>query len=281
MASNDLEKAEIKKTCFVITPIGEDDSEIRLKTDGLIKSVLKPVLEIAGYKVITPHEISSPGSIPKQVIKNLLEADLVVANLTGLNSNVMYELAVRHAIRLPVVCVAEKKTVLPFDIASERIIFYEDNMKGVEDLKPKLNKFVNDAISESQPDNPIYRVLNDIIIRESAKSDEAQLIMISRLDEITFQINRIMQSIFNQDSTINRRKRIVLNVSRPNEKMNTERVISDLFDDIDMKRFGFATSQINESTIYIEINIVSQADTEVIIKKLSEKGYFLSGIKIL
>jgi len=129
-----------KKKCFVISPIGKENSDIRRKAEGLIDSVIKSTLKEMDFEVIVPHEITTPGSITNQVIKHILEDDMVISNLTGLNPNVMYELAIRHATRLPIVYMAEHGTKLPFDIASERTIFFTDDMFEVEKIKPKLKK---------------------------------------------------------------------------------------------------------------------------------------------
>jgi hypothetical protein len=182
------------KICFIISPLGLNGSETRRKVDGLINSVIRPVLTEAGYKVVAPHEIDTPGSITLQVIKHLLEAELVIANLTELNPNVMYELAVRHAKRLPVISLAENGTILPFDIAEQRTIFYDNDMAGVEVLKPKLKNTILQTLSETEHDNPIYRAVNDSIMREAAiKDNKGDSYIITRLDELASQINRIQQ----------------------------------------------------------------------------------------
>ncbi|MEN8152570.1 MAG: hypothetical protein ABFR75_00980 [Acidobacteriota bacterium] len=173
-----------KKLCFIITPIGSNDSAIRRSTDGLINNVLRPVLSDHGFEAMASHEMSSPGSITKQVIDNLLNSDLVIANLTTLNPNVMYELAVRHAVRLPVLIIAENGTKLPFDIYDERAIFFSDDMAGAEDLRNDLPGGIENCMEEEKPDNPIYRVMESNIMKEIVKNDNTQEYILERLEKI-------------------------------------------------------------------------------------------------
>ncbi|WP_051945693.1 hypothetical protein [Verrucomicrobium sp. BvORR106] len=178
------EKGGAKK-CFIVTPLGMDSSDIRRAADGLIDSVLEPVLREKGFIPIPPHKIDDPGSITRSVVQHLLFDELVIANLTGLNPNVMYELAVRHCTRKPVICLAEDVTKLPFDIAVERTIFYRNDMKGIIELRPQLERMIDAAIADGvEVDNPVYRVVDETVIKSTGKVSDAEGLLLRRLDRI-------------------------------------------------------------------------------------------------
>ncbi|TSK05140.1 MAG: hypothetical protein FPO08_16680 [Geobacter sp.] len=181
----------VAKRCFVITPIGAAGSPTRRAADGLIKAAIRPVLEAASFEVVAAHEMSDTGSITRQVIERVLGDDLVIANLTGLNPNVMYELAIRHAARKPVLVVAENETNLPFDISEERTIFYSNDMQGVEELKVALASAIGVALAEENPDNPIYRAIENNIMRSTVKDITAQEYILDRLDNIDRQLGTL------------------------------------------------------------------------------------------
>lgn len=173
-----------KLFAFFITPIGNSDSLVRRSTEGLIKTVIKPTLTAMGFEVSVAHEIAEPGSISHQVIRHILEDDIVIANLTGLNPNVMYELALRHAARLPVIIIAESGTILPFDIADERTVFFVNDMAGVEEFKPRLSDAISDALKSSEITNPVYRVVATKIIRDLQTTSDADKFIVSQLNDI-------------------------------------------------------------------------------------------------
>jgi len=181
------------KKCFVITPIGPLESDIRRATDGLLNVVIRPALIERGFDVHAAHEISEPGSITRQVLQRLLNDDLVVANLTTLNPNVMYELAVRHARGLPVVTIALQGTFLPFDLQDERTIFFRDDMAGVEELRETLQKTVDAVMSAKQLDNPVSRANKKILLGESTVEESVASLLVERIDRLESVIRTALQ----------------------------------------------------------------------------------------
>jgi hypothetical protein len=176
---------KVQKKCFIISPIDHEGSAVRRATDGLIDTVIQPVLNELNISFTVSHKILDPGSITNQIIEHLLNDDLVIANLTGLNPNVMYELAVRHSCAKSTVIVAENGTTLPFDVSSERTLFYINDMQGCNDLKVSLRSAVESAlIDEEHVDNPVYRVVKDSAIRSYVKKDSPENYIINLLQEI-------------------------------------------------------------------------------------------------
>lgn len=152
------ENAVQERRCFIITPIGNENSDTYRKAKGVIESVIKPILQERGFEDIKPsYEINISGMINTQIINRIIEDDLVIANLTGNNPNVMYELCLRHVVAKPIIHICENGTILPFDIKDNRTIFYTNDMLGVEELKAAMMKYIDEIVyDEEYVDNPIY-----------------------------------------------------------------------------------------------------------------------------
>jgi hypothetical protein len=183
----------MNRKCFFATPIGPADSEIRRATEGLLVAVIEPILKEKGLEVVSPHRLPSPGSITKQVVDHLLEDKLVIANLSGLNPNVMYELAVRHAVRLPVVTIAEHGTALPFDIADQRTLFFRNDMSGVVELCIPFREAVEAALHEEDSDNPIYRSVSSRLIKNAEGTTDPDRYIIEKLETIEQVLNQVVR----------------------------------------------------------------------------------------
>ena len=93
MAAEQVVKSQNKdKICFIIAPIGEPGSDTRKRSDSLIQWIIDPVLRTLGYTSRRSDQILQPGIISKQVVESILDSPLVIADLTGSNPNVFYEI---------------------------------------------------------------------------------------------------------------------------------------------------------------------------------------------
>lgn len=165
-------KEKTSKLCFVISPIGQEGSEIRLRADQVLKHIITPVAKDCGYEnVLRADRISSPGLITNDIVENLVEADLVIADLTDHNANVFYELALRHAIRKPVVQIIKQGEAIPFDVKTVRTISVNHHdLDSVAQCKELLAAQIH-AVEEdpSLVDNPITMALDLQALRRSDK----------------------------------------------------------------------------------------------------------------
>jgi hypothetical protein len=128
-----------QKICFYITPIGMDGSDERKHSDLFMSSLVQPALEELGLTVVRADQIGEPGMITTQVLEYLKCSKLAIADLSYLNPNVFYEVALRHALRLPVVQLIRKADRLPFDVNQSRTLTFDTT--DIYSLIPKLQTY--------------------------------------------------------------------------------------------------------------------------------------------
>ena len=90
-----------QKTCFVIMGFGiktDYRTGRNLDLDKTYFNIIKPVFEELGYLCFRADEIKHSGMIDIPMYENILKADFVVADISTLNPNAIYELGVRHAV---------------------------------------------------------------------------------------------------------------------------------------------------------------------------------------
>ena len=166
-----------EKNCFVVSPIGEPDSETRKRADQILKHVVKPAVGECGYTAVRADEIEKPGIITSQVIQRVVTDPLVVADLTERNPNVFYELAIRHALKKPFVQLIKKGEQIPFDVAGTRTIQVDHHdLDSVEAAKREIVAQIR--VLEADPsdlETPISVSLDLQILRQSEKPEERSL----------------------------------------------------------------------------------------------------------
>ncbi len=168
--------------CFVIMPFGspQKDPDGARKLDQIYNEWIRPTVEsikISGNEAqyLSCHRADKevrPGDIITHIIEHLVDSFIVIADMTGQNPNVFYELGVRHAVRNNTILISESIDDIPFDLRTLRAIQYkydpENMLKFRKTLESALNKIVSD---QERIDNPVRRFLYDravdVIVKQS------------------------------------------------------------------------------------------------------------------
>lgn len=111
------------KLCFTIMGFGKKTDFSTGKTYDLDKTytnIIKPAVEKCGYTSIRADEIQDSGLIDKSMYALLVRAELVIADITTLNPNAIYELGIRHAARPNhTVILKDREGKIPFDLVDK------------------------------------------------------------------------------------------------------------------------------------------------------------------
>jgi len=187
-----------QKSCFVIAPIGDEESQVRVRSDEVYKHIIEPVVNELGYTPTRADKITDPGMITNQIIERLLDDDLVVADLTGRNANVLYELAIRHATRKPVVLMVENAPDIPFDVSQSRAILFDiHSLTSADKCKRTLGAQVRAL--EHNPDDVFSPVSQAIDLRRMRDSDvpsaQRDARIISMVESLQSDIARLERSV--------------------------------------------------------------------------------------
>jgi hypothetical protein len=163
-----------EKSCFVIGVIGLPGSKERKHADLVLNYIIKAAINPTEYDVRRGDDGDHTGMITTSIIRSLLEAHLVVADLTFLNPNVFYELGVRHAARLPAIHLISYDTVIPFDTADHRAILYDINdynshQEAIKTVQAQIKRIH-------------FGFTNPVTLTESVANDERLRLILDSLD---------------------------------------------------------------------------------------------------
>jgi len=171
----------MNKTCFVVIGFGPktDYKSGRVyDLDKTYENLIKPVFDKLGIDCLRAKEIRHSGIIDKPMYEYLLNADIVVADISTLNPNALYELGIRHALKPnTTIVISENRLEYPFDINHTVIDSYEHLGKdiGVTEAKrfqTELEQKILAIIDNPSADSPVYTYLPNLVPPSLAEPKE-------------------------------------------------------------------------------------------------------------
>lgn len=186
-----MEKTQ-KKWCISIGPFGASPIDIshRVDLEILLKEALGEEFSYQPFWEIPNTDMTS------DLFKAIVEADLVIADLRGLNPNVMYELGIRHAFNKPTIHLRDVHTKLPWDIDKNYTVTYPlpIQLSHKEELIKEVQERVRKVLSLDQKTKPSYSTLHSVIKANAA---------IDNLPSVSSDLKEVLSNISKQVRDLN------------------------------------------------------------------------------
>jgi hypothetical protein len=157
---------------FVLMPFDPD-------SDSLYEDLIKRPLEEVGYAVNRADSVLNQRNVLTDIVRGIDRADLIVADLTGLNSNVFYELGIAHALGVPTILITQSIDEVPFDLLSYRAREYSTRYDEAEGLKGHL-KAVGDGRAQGKLEfgSPVADFLPESAAKARLESSQKEALSI-------------------------------------------------------------------------------------------------------
>jgi uridine kinase len=141
----------VERKCFVVMSFMRD-------LDLVYERAIKRAVEDEGLVCVRMDDDTLPKNIPTRIIRELIEADLVIADLTEPSPNVYYELGIAHTLGNKTIIISQQLDLLPFDIRSESTLGYSNTKEGVRLLYFELRNVIKQLLSHPNEPSNIVQV---------------------------------------------------------------------------------------------------------------------------
>jgi tetratricopeptide (TPR) repeat protein len=210
--SNGTKKSTIEKSkqsdCFIVCPIGKENSRTRSRSDYIKEYVIEPALK-GLFHSTRADQMSAIGRIDDSMIRNIIESELVIVDFTDNNPNVYFEFGIRCALGdKPFICICNKKQIssLPFDSRQYHVVslpmdlidYDWDVLKSRKDEEEAISEIRKLAISiKDSPGEFISPVVTQgLILQQLAQTEsnsDVLRIILDKLSILDISTNEIMR----------------------------------------------------------------------------------------
>jgi hypothetical protein len=131
-----------KPSCFIVMPFSQERS-----TD--VHRILARACQAAGVRPVRGDDLFTPTDILEDIWQSINAADFVIADITGRNPNVLYELGIAHTLAKPVLILSQEAADILIDLATRRVILYG---KKADAWREDLARMIQEAIAKVAED---------------------------------------------------------------------------------------------------------------------------------
>jgi hypothetical protein len=118
------------------------------KYNSVYDNVIKKATAEVGLEAKRADDIFNIKPIIQDIWEHINKAKLIIANLSGKNPNVFYEVGLCHALHKKVIFITDSMDDVPFDLIHLRCITYEDTISDAEKLRYNLIQTMKQILNE-------------------------------------------------------------------------------------------------------------------------------------
>lgn len=188
------------KKCFIIMPISTPEGYTENHFKQVYETIIAPAVVKAGYEPYRVDDDRICDSIIDKILRNLVECEMAVCDLSSRNPNVMYELGIRQAYGKKVVLIQDEKSQPIFDVSAINTVFY-NSRRIYEDVIASQNNISEAIISTAKEDSiSLMSIANmrPATIEAQSENDDKQIsekLLLSILSTVRrLEQSQVMQS---------------------------------------------------------------------------------------
>lgn len=197
---------EDRPLCGLVMPISEIGG---LSADHWldVKTILTDALSVAGFDSKLVSDGGAAEVIHKRIVQNLYDCPMVVADISCLNPNVMFELGMRLTFDKPVVIVKDDKTKYPFDTGPIEYVRYRRDLRYLETerFKEELGEKVTATLEASQVEGHstfLSHFGTFKVVEPQSETVSADTMVLDKLDEISRRMIRMESEVSRSSSVV-------------------------------------------------------------------------------
>lgn len=142
-----MKKNTKSKTCFILMPFSAPFNEY-------YERIYKPAIEETGFRSLRVDDISAPRPFIEDIVDLIRNSDVILAEITGRNPNVMYEMGMAYAAKTPMVIISQSVSEAPTDLKHQRIVVYDTTKPSwTSKLRADIKRAIKEAVPEKEPLN--------------------------------------------------------------------------------------------------------------------------------
>lgn len=204
---NSEKQTSMERKCFAIMPIADHPDYESGHFNRVYEYLIKPACEMSGFKPNRADDAKASHMIMFDILKNIIECDIAICDLSSKNANVFYELGLRQAFNKKTILITDGRTNTPFDITGFRYVKYDHSLRvdSVKDNIAEISAMLDETYTA--PDDDVNSIVKLLKIQPAHidrvqlnKQDSLIFSMIKQLDDKMSRIERAQRNSIPQSS---------------------------------------------------------------------------------